>query len=199
MANKILLEPDKYYHVFNHAIGNEALFMDKKDYLDFIDRYAKYVGPISDTLAYCLMPNHFHICLKIKGVHEILKMSEVKNLQCVEAFIYHRLGHFLNGFVQAYNKKNQRLGGLFVGNFKRKYVLSDDDLRRLICYIHNNPVEAGIVKSVDDWPYSSYPYISKSVSDSKIPIWMEELLRIFDDLENFRFMHKHIILTENYL
>ena len=60
MYNEPLL-PGQYYHIFNHAVGDENLFRQAANYLYFLERYGHYIFPIARTYAYCLMPNHFHI------------------------------------------------------------------------------------------------------------------------------------------
>ncbi|HLO57766.1 MAG TPA: hypothetical protein VK179_03435 [Bacteroidales bacterium] len=191
MATKVLLEPDKYYHVFNHTIGDEKLFRSDNDYSEFIVRYIQHVIPVAETIAYCLMSNHFHFCIKIKGIDELFKKSTRVKLELVESIIYRSLSHFLNGYVQKYNHRYSRMGSLFVGNFKRKPMNTDDDLRRLICYIHNNPVEAKLVPSPDKWLYSSYLDYFTENSAPKIPLDVPEIIRVFNDLENFKILHTH--------
>lgn len=187
MINQISLSPDSYYHIFNHAIGEEILFKDDKDYCSFLDRYSRCISKVADTLAYCLMPNHFHFCLKIKSVKSIL--SSVNKSQDFDVIIHYAFANFLNGYVQAYNKRYDRMGGLFVGRFKRRELYTDDDFRGLICYLHLNPVEACLVESLEKWPYSSFRHIVTPGSATQIPIWMDELMRIFDDIENLKFVH----------
>lgn len=136
MPSKILLEPEKYYHIYNHAIGREMLFNSQTDYNDFIKKFSIYISPISYTIAYCLMPNHFHLCLRIKEKATISFISpEYFTNEKMTEGIYRRFSHFFNSYVQAYNKRYIRMGGLFVGNFKRKEFCSDNDLRHLIRYI----------------------------------------------------------------
>jgi REP element-mobilizing transposase RayT len=189
MSTKILLEPDKYYHIYNHAISEDNLFRNEKDYLGFICRYIKHVVPVSETIAYCFMPNHFHLCIKIKGINELFAHSRNVKLEVILSRIYRHFADFLNGYVQAYNKRYNRIGGLFVGNFKRKPLYFDDDLRRLVCYIHNNPIEANFVSYPDEWAYSSYSDLITQSATPKIPLCTQENLRIFNDLENFKYMH----------
>ncbi len=49
-------EPNSYYHIVNHAIGDENLFRNNENYRYFLRKYAEYLPHVSDTLAYCLMP-----------------------------------------------------------------------------------------------------------------------------------------------
>jgi hypothetical protein len=66
-------EPDRYYHIYNHANGNENLFVEGDNYKWFLRQYHTYISPIADTYAYCLMPNHFHFLIKLKSSKELLQ------------------------------------------------------------------------------------------------------------------------------
>ena len=68
---KIPLKPELYYHIYNHANGKENLFVNDGNYYFFLRRYAHFINPIADTFAYCLMPNHFHLAVRIKSEEEI--------------------------------------------------------------------------------------------------------------------------------
>lgn len=65
------LEPDTFFHVYNHAVGSENLFREKRDYRLFLNRIDKYITPISDMFAYCLLPNHFHLLLRIHSERKL--------------------------------------------------------------------------------------------------------------------------------
>ena len=58
------LEAGCYYHIYNHANWNENIFRDKKNYPFLLEKYNKYIFPVADRVAYCLMPNHFHLLIK---------------------------------------------------------------------------------------------------------------------------------------
>ena len=65
-----MLSANQYFHIYNHAIGNENLFREEKNYNFFIKKYIKYIVPHTETYAYCLMPNHFHLLLKVNNEYE---------------------------------------------------------------------------------------------------------------------------------
>ncbi len=60
------LHPDSSYHIFNHANGFENTFRSKANFGYFLEKYRKYIAPIAETYAYCLMPNHFHLVIRIR-------------------------------------------------------------------------------------------------------------------------------------
>jgi REP element-mobilizing transposase RayT len=74
MANSIL-QPGQFYHIYNRGINSEVLFKHPDYYTEFLELYAKYINPVADTLAYCLMSNHFHLLIRTKEVHEIQTLT----------------------------------------------------------------------------------------------------------------------------
>ena len=70
------LEPDKYYHIYNHANGFENVFRCKENHLFFLNKYRFHLLPFFDTYAYCLMPNHFHFLVRVKSREEMLESME---------------------------------------------------------------------------------------------------------------------------
>jgi hypothetical protein len=70
--NVELLEPDRIYHIYNRGINGENIFKEERNYRYFLEKYAKYIEPIADTFAYCLLKNHFHIAIRTKSEAEIV-------------------------------------------------------------------------------------------------------------------------------
>ena len=66
------LEYEKYYHIYNCGINGCNLFNEPENYSYFLDLYDKYISLIADTYAWVLMPNHFHLLVKIKSEVDIL-------------------------------------------------------------------------------------------------------------------------------
>jgi REP element-mobilizing transposase RayT len=164
-------QPDTYYHVYNHAIGHENLFRNEGNYQYFLKKYAEYLHPVCRTYAYCLMPNHFHLLIKIRSKEELIafyienerrkgkEISEDDILLKTPDFhkiVMLRFQHFLNGYAQAINKQFNRKGGLFLNHLKRITVPTDSYFTSLIHYIHFNPVHHGFCKDLRDWYHSSY-------------------------------------------
>jgi REP element-mobilizing transposase RayT len=63
MVRPIPLEFGVHYHVFIRGNNRENLFFEERNYRHFLRLYAKYVLPLVDTYAYCLLPNHFHLLI----------------------------------------------------------------------------------------------------------------------------------------
>jgi REP element-mobilizing transposase RayT len=60
------LVPTTSYHIFNHANGFENVFCEEENYRFFLEKYRLYISPVAETFAYCLMPNHFHLVVRIR-------------------------------------------------------------------------------------------------------------------------------------
>lgn len=79
----------------------------------------------------------------------------------MQEFAY-RIGILLSSYSQAINKQNKTTGSLFQQKTKAKILCEEIDgkkenyLENCFFYIHSNPVKAGLVKDLNDWPYSSY-------------------------------------------
>ncbi|PSR54936.1 hypothetical protein AHMF7605_16210 [Adhaeribacter arboris] len=158
MANKrIPFEPDKMYHVYNQGNGGESIFRSDENYYYFLKKYAQYIYPIAETFAYCLMPNHFHLLIRIRSAEELLKL--VKNpvgFENLPGFISRQFSHFFNAYAKAFNAQYHRKGSLFRGDVNRKLVSQESYYTKLIAYIHLNPVRHGFVEQPADWSHTSY-------------------------------------------
>ena len=68
---KFSLEYGEYYHIYNRGNNGETLFKEVDNYSYFLTLYEKYIPSIADTLAFCLMSNHFHLVIKVKDEKDI--------------------------------------------------------------------------------------------------------------------------------
>ena len=179
-----LLVPGTTYHIYNRANSNEKLFRETENYLFFLKKYEAHVSPVMDTFCYCLMPNHFHFLVRTKQ-EEALRQAFPK-FETLERLLSKRLSNFFSSYTQAFNKQQNRMGSLFMKNFKRKKITDATYLNNIIRYIHLNPVHANLCKHPEEWPHSSY---SEILSDSQTFLMKEELISWFNDLENFKLFH----------
>ncbi len=187
------LEPDKYYHIFNHAVSNDNLFKNKANYFYFLKKYAQYITPIADTFAYCLMPNHFHFAVRIKEEKEIeVAMRTLPKFETLaklnyEGFVSKQFSNLFSSYTQSFNKQQDRSGTLFRKPFKRLHIDSNNYFRQIIHYIHFNPVHHGFVKDLRDWKYSSFEsYFSEKATLLK----RDKVIDWFDDKDNFYDYHQ---------
>ena len=154
------LDPGTFYHVYNRGNNGQNIFFEKRNYALFLQKYAKYVSPVADTYAYCLLGNHFHILIRTKSEKEItlFKGDRVLNPVSLEAgkIVSLQFSHLFNSYTQTINKTYNRTGSLFERPFRRILVTSDAYFSQLVYYIHFNPQKHGFVDGFEDWEYSSY-------------------------------------------
>ena|SRR5215212_9412918 len=142
---------DVYYHFYNRGNNRQAIFFESDNYLYFLSGIKKYLVPVVNIVAYCLMPTHYHILVRVKPqTSEVFKTSEV-SLQVSRA-----MQKFLISYTKAINKRFERVGSLFQGQFQAKPIQTYPHLLNLCVYIHANPVKDGLVALPEDWIYSNY-------------------------------------------
>jgi len=177
-----------YYHIYNRGNNGIDVFLQNENYYHFLNLYAKYIEPIAETYAWCLLKNHFHLLVRIKEKSEInkdeLSYSTIEKPKVIDPS--RQFSHLFNAYTQAINKRHNRTGSLFETTFERKIVTSERYFQQLIFYIHNNPVHHGFVEKPDDWLFSSYGLIPNQKS-SKLK--KQEVLNWFGGIDNYQSFH----------
>ncbi|MEO9884684.1 MAG: hypothetical protein ABJR05_02565 [Balneola sp.] len=197
----IPLQAGHTYHIWTHANGSENLFRNEDNFRYFLGRYRHHLHPEVETYAYYLMPNHLQVMAKVKSEEDILEFIRFKkgnltiSLQGLEALggigkiVSRQFSHLFNSYTQAYNKMYGRKGSLFIPNFNRKLIDSDEYFVRLIAYIHNNPVHHGFVQSPNEWAFSSW---HAYLLDKNTQINKKEGFEWFGTKENFEAAHREL-------
>ena len=142
MARKPRIEIAGYYHIVNRGVEQRVVFEEASDYEYFEEimcLYAKSFGIAIHN--YCLMSNHYHLLIEIVRPN-LSKFMRQLNMN----------------YAIYFNKKYNRSGHLWQGRFKSWYVTNEAYLYTLMRYIEQNPLKAGMVKEIADYPYSSYHY-----------------------------------------
>ena len=173
----MLFEEGGIYNVFNQGNNRRKVFFKRENYLFFLKKIRQFVLPYADILAWCLMPNHFHLMIYY-GASQGATSS--RTLTFPAPTFNHSLGIMLASYTRAINLQEKFSGSLFrkgtkavclnevngvspswqavQGAFQMNVNVLEDQYPQ-ICfdYIHNNPVSAGLVKSPGDWEFSSFP------------------------------------------
>jgi len=74
------IEADCFYHIYNRGINGELIFKSDRNYSFFLNKVVEFLTPVCDVYAYCLMPNHFHLLVKIKSDLELSSLVKFKTL-----------------------------------------------------------------------------------------------------------------------
>lgn len=130
------------YHIINRGNNHQPIFFSKKDYQFFLEsmELAKEKYPCK-IYSYILMPNHIHLLL------ESIKEGEK---------LAYFMKHITQRHAQYINRYYKRTGTLWEGRFKSSPVSTDHYLQACSRYIELNPVRAGLIKTPEEYEYSSY-------------------------------------------
>jgi REP element-mobilizing transposase RayT len=175
---KDIFEEGQYYHIYNRGNNKENIFIEEKNYNYFLEKLKKYIVPVADIYAYCLLKNHFHIVLRIKDKGDMPEKFKEK--------IHLPFSNLFNAYSKSINKVYDRTGSLFQEYLQRNRIGNEAYLKQLIVYVHLNPVKHKFTERFETYLHSSYrSYLSDKFSN----IDKELILELFDGLENFKFYH----------
>ena len=194
------LVTDHYYHILNRGVAHQPTSLLARDYERFLlclsyyrhkdtpvrlskllqipkdvrskilERLETSNNTIVELLAYCCMPNHFHILLKQRfdgGVSSFMRKVT-------------------DSYTRYFNTKHKRVGPVFQGAFKAVHINNNEQLLHVSRYIHLNPLVSGVVRENDflNFPWSSLG----SYTNDKISTFVNTQLV----LENFRNTQKYL-------
>ncbi len=145
------------FHVYNRGNNRQRIFFERENYLYFLQKIRIHLLPVCEIMAYCLMPNHFHLLIRADARSVVLANPENTRMP-TQAFIK-GLQIMLSSYSKAIQKQENLVGSLFQQRTNAKQVSSEwtwEDYS-LICfrYILYNPVEAELVCNPLDWEFSS--------------------------------------------
>lgn len=188
---------DGYYHIYNRGVEKRDIFMDRRDYLRFLETLNYYrksplpvklsdfrrgnlgIKKIEDQkeivriFCYCLMPNHFHLLVQ----------------QLSEGGITQFMKKLSDSYTRYFNTKGERVGPLFQGTFKAKLIETDEYLLQLSKYIHRNSFPLPKWES-KLYPYSSYGYY---ISEKEHPFCDKKLVLSYFSKSNPNLDYKAFI------
>ncbi|MDR6529134.1 REP element-mobilizing transposase RayT [Chryseobacterium rhizosphaerae] len=192
------IEADCFYHIYNRGINGEHIFKSDRNYSFFLNKVVEFLIPVCDVYAYCLMPNHFHLLVKIKSDLELNSLVKVLNLdKAIQTGLHSpqnifskQFARLFNSYSQSFNKEYKRHGALIESPFKRKLITSDKYLINMIIYIHQNPQNHSIAHQFSKYNFSSYQSI---LSKSRTLLKRDEVIELFGGVENFKLSHLRTI------
>ncbi len=138
----------KIHHIYNRGVDKRKIFITEFDYSCFISTLQVRNEVVSrgsskryvSILAYCLMPNHYHLLVE----------------ELIDEGISRFMSRVGNSYTKTFNSKYHRSGRLFESQYKSVRITCDGQLIKIIDYIHQNPVRAGIVGDVSLHSWSSW-------------------------------------------
>jgi len=173
----VIFEKNKPFHIYNQGNNRGRIYFNERNYQFFLFKVEKYIQPYADIIAWCLMPNHFHLMVHIRNTERYILKGEMLEKKSARS-LNDSIGILLRTYTRAVNKENNWSGSLFRNGTKAvpidslkslmptlaitqntlllKSILSEKQYPQ-ICfnYIHLNPVRAKLVKNLLEWKYSS--------------------------------------------
>lgn len=168
---------NQYYHIYSRGVNKELVFKDVQDYGKFLRLLRRYLsrnpeknprhglypcfnGSV-ELLAYCLMPNHFHL---------LVFQSDVR-------IISDLMRSIMTSYSIYFNKKYNRVGPVHQGRYRASRIINDSYLEHITRYIHLNP------EKWETYDYSSLKYYLGNATAS----WLkpEKILSIFNSSSNY--------------
>ncbi len=138
MPRKPRIDIAGYHHVMNRGVNRSDVFVDDGDYDVFLGIVCEACRAYAVVLHdYCLMSNHFRLLVETRCDNLSLFMKHVNSNYAIYA-----------------NKKQKRSGHFWQGRFYSRYINSDGYYYTLIRYIEQNPIKAGLVSRVGEYPYT---------------------------------------------
>lgn len=176
--------PDSYYHVYARGVDRQKIFREPADYEMFLRLLTRYLSLKEsrnsnsrtytnfynrlDLVAFCLMPNHFHLL-----VYQRQPTTMAEFMRCL-----------MTSYSMYFNKKYHRRGPLFESRYKASLISDDAYLEHVSRYIHLNP------RNWLQYDYTSLPYYLQQVTDD----WMRPE-RI---MERFRTPTEYLEFCQDY-
>lgn len=182
----MIFEEGGIYHIYNQGNNRRVVFFSRDNYLFFLKKIRQHVTPYADVLAWCLMPNHFHLMAFVRSVQlgsQGLTLSQTltsvgagygKNMD-----FNFSIGKMQGSYTRAINIQQGFSGSLFrkgtkaiclneVNGVSPSWQAVQGAFRLNVCipereypqvcfnYLHNNPVAAGLVTRPEGWEFSSF-------------------------------------------
>src|SRR3990167_1827575 len=143
---------DSYYHIYNRGVNKADIFLDRRDYLCFLSLFKRYLSKDTlrrrdhflypnfhdqiELLAYCLMPNHFHLFIYQNEPDAMEKLMKSLGV----------------AYAMYFNKRYKRAGPLCQQTYKAVRIIDDGQLLHISRYIHMNP------EKYQSYEWTSLPY-----------------------------------------
>lgn len=195
---------DHFYHVYNRTVDKKTMFANDGNYRFFLKQYDHYLSAVVDTYAYCLLGNHFHLLVRVRGQADLdlfvdkeglsayKKLTTVKQPLSVHEIVSHQFRKLFQSYAMAFNKQQDRTGTLFQTPFKRALVDNEKYFAQLIYYIHANPQLHGLTEDFMTWPWSSY---GAMLADKPTKLRKQEVVEWFGNIDGYKKYHEQV-LTE---
>jgi len=172
---KLEFQTGEYYHIYNRGVDKRDIFIDKWDYIRFLQSMREFNQAEPVGSLYVQQELKRKEKLKNKAPGTFKRLPEPKRKLLVNVICYSLLSnhfHFMlkqvtdkgiskfmhkvsMGYTNYFNFKNNRSGYLFQGRYRAIHIKSDGHLFQLSGYINGN-AEIHKITKAENWPWSSY-------------------------------------------
>ncbi|MCW3808007.1 hypothetical protein [Plebeiibacterium marinum] len=132
-------QPDQLYHIYNQGNNRQKIFFTRENYLFFLDKIHKHILPYCDVLAWCLMPNHFHLMVKVNSFYSPGDYKHLANSHPVNKkhlanshpgskTLNNSIAIILRSYTRAINIQEKRSGSLFRQGTKAKCLTLSEEI-----------------------------------------------------------------------
>ena len=133
------------YHIINRGNARAEVFHKPEDF----DAFLRIMGEAGvrmpmRIIAYCLLPNHFHL---------VLRPYEDGDLSVWMQWL-------LTSHAHGYRKRYRGSGHVWQGRFRSFPIEENQHLLTVLRYVERNPLRAGLVTHAQDWHGRAFPYVS---------------------------------------
>ena len=155
-------EEGALHHVHARGNGKQAIFLDDRDRRTYLALLSQVIRVMRwRCLGFCLMDNHIHLLIETPEGNLAAGMQRLHG-----------------DYARYFNSRHKRVGHLFQGRYGAVRIGSDGQLLAVARYIALNPVEAGLCREAEDWPWGSHA----AVVNGGGPAWLDtqRLLSFFE-------------------
>ena len=180
---------ESYYHIYNRGVNKKIIFNNNTDYAVFLNILKRHLGNQEqkdlsgrpyyqfgadlELLAFCLMPNHFHLFL-----------YQGQDNRAIESF----MRKTITAYAMYYNHTHGRIGPLFQDRYKASLIDNDAYLHHISRYIHRNPLQ------YNTYEWSSLPYYY----GTRQADWVkpDKILQLFESITDYKKCVDEMSITE---
>ncbi|MDD4907958.1 MAG: transposase [Candidatus Omnitrophica bacterium] len=177
---RILLDGG-FYHVLTRGNDKRRLFTDRQDHVFFLNTIRIYLAKFQVRIVhYCLMPTHLHFLARLDAAGDLPK--------------------FMQGILQVYGdyfrRKYHSFGFIFQNRYKSLLIDSESYLLECGRYIERNPLRAGLVDDLSQYPWSSYNFYANGNKDDLVSLVDSLYLDLANRPQERKALYKKYVLAE---
>ncbi len=169
------LEKGYLYHIYNQGNNRRKLFFIRENYLFFLKKIKVYINPYADIMAWCLMPNHFHLMVLVREVEIPVESKAQSESDAVTQShgvtktrtLNDSIGIMLRSYTRAINKQENFSGKLFREKTKAECINCHKGITP--SFIMQNAVtRINYQHSENQYPQTCFNYIHQNPVKAKL-------------------------------